>query len=420
MNRKLAPISHLPEHFDSGLPLIAEPYMDINSKDEIFKLDIIVPSKGYGLYTNKFTALYASSLLFSGTARKTSEQIAEEIDVNGTYIFKNCDYYNFGLTIYGQRDKFPAILERIRSYIEECIFPETELDIFKSRKLSELEINLQKTSFRAGRAINSMVLGDAHPYSQRSDRELIESVNSQDLSKYRDELLSEVILIYTGNNSSEIKGICEAFGFKTMEKLPETIVDAKTDSSSISEDFIHIESSTQNSIRMGKIIPGRRHEDHFKIALFNLIYGGYFGSRLMKNIREDKGLTYGIHSSVTGFRDYSYFRINSDCNSELSDLVLEETLKELKTLQTELVAEDELETARNYYTGALLRNFDGPFNLSDRLKSSLELGTYQPGTYYAESFSKIQNVSASDILEVANNYFDIQTLKHCIAGKKGA
>jgi predicted Zn-dependent peptidase len=172
----------------------------------------------------------------------------------------------------------------------------------------------------------------------------------------------------------------------------------------------------QNSLRFGKQLPGRNHTDYYALTLFNLVLGGFFGSRLMKNIREDKGLTYGIHSAITPFKTYSIFKISSECNNSLTDVVKTEILNEIKILQTELIGEDELNIAKNYFKGALLRNFDGAFNIADRFKASIESGASK--TYYEDLFKQIDAIPAELIRTIANNYFEIESLNYCVAGEK--
>lgn len=166
---------------------------------------------------------------------------------------------------------------------------------------------------------------------------------------------------------------------------------------------------------MGKKLPSKKDPDFFKISLVNLILGGYFGSRLMKNIREEKGLTYGIHSSITPFKTYSIFKISSECNNKLTEQVKTEIISEMNILRTELVEIEELTVAKNYLLGAISRNFDGAFNISDRFKTFLEIDNDYD--YYTKYFKAITDISAEDIRKCANNYFDPNSLKYCVAGE---
>ena len=133
----------------------------------------------------------------------------------------------------------------------------------------------------------------------------------------------------------------------------------------------------------------------------------------MANIREEKGLTYGIHSSITPFKTYSVFKISSECNNTLTETVKLEIEKEIQVLQNELISEEELRTAKNYLLGSLMRNFDGAFNISERYKSFLELES--ESDFYDRYISAVNTITAEDLKECANNYFTINSFKYCVA-----
>ncbi|MCC6817343.1 MAG: insulinase family protein [Bacteroidia bacterium] len=414
MNRQQAPELISIKNIHTGFPHSVNNLYRINSEEGVFKLEIVFPNAGYGLADNKFHALYGMDLLLSGTSKHNASQISESLDLLGSYVFKNSDYYNASITIYGLNEHLSECLNIVKNSMENCIYPKNELDTYKNVKISELNINLNKTSFLANRAINELLFGSNHPYSIKSNPELIQSIQSEDLLKFKNTYLNEPYFIFTGPRSTDIESILNTNGYKLGLYSNEHRVEAFPNGIEFSQ-VIEKKGSTQNSIRLGKILPARTDSDYFKISLFNLILGGYFGSRLMKNIREEKGLTYGIHSSISPFKGYSIFKISSECNSNLTEIVKEEIGKEIEKLQTELISDEELTVARNYLLGNMLRNFDGAFNISERFKSYLELDT-EPN-YYENYFDSINKITASEVLEIANNYFDIKTLKYCISGE---
>ena len=416
MNRQIAPNIKTIQSIKTGFPHSPGRLYFIPSEEGVFKLDIVFPKSGYGVTGNKFIASYAIDLLLSGTKSKTSSEIATEIDFHGGFVFKNSDYYTSSLTIYGMNEKFITLLNLVKEYYQNCIYSLDELNVFKDRKISELNINLNKTSFLANRGINQLILGDNHPYSKPVDHEIIRSIESSQLIEFKEKYLTEPYFIYTGSASVEVEKSILNLGFELKdavigdyeETLPLEMLEI--------EKKINKQDSTQSSIRLGKILPSREHKDYFKISMCNLILGGYFGSRLMKNIREEKGLTYGIHSSVTPFKNFSLFKISSECNSDLSETVRQEIYNEIKVLQTEPVGEEELTTAKNYLSGHLMRNFDGAFNISDRFKGVMELDTKEPDLYYKNYFETINKITSEEIRETANNYLNVNTLKYCISG----
>jgi zinc protease len=416
MNRQIAPEIKNINNLKTGFPVVEKNLLRIPSEEGVFKLDIVFPNSGFGMFHDKFVALYAMDLILSGTSEKSADEIAESIDLLGGYVFKSCDYYQSSISIYGLEEQLEKLIKTVKESYEKCIYLESELSHHKTRKISDLNINLNKTSYLAGRGLNERLFGKNHPFSKAIDETKIHSINRAQLEAFKTEKLLNPYFIYTGSSTSKIASVLNNLGYET-EKSIDLDTEDNQNFEGTGESFILKEGSTQNSLRLGKFLPSRQDSDYFKISMFNLILGGYFGSRLMKNIREEKGLTYGIHSSITPFKTFSVFKISSECNSNLTPLVKEEIIKEIEILQRELVSEEELNTAKNYMLGNMLRNFDGAFNISDRLKSSLELGTKEPDTYFQSYFKAIHEIEADEIKTIANNYFKIETLKECIAGE---
>lgn len=415
MNRSTAPAIHTISKIHTGFTKPEGNIYKIASEEGVFKLEIIYANAGFGLVNDKFAALFGMDLLLNGTKKQSATEISESLDALGAYVFKGCDYYNSFVTVYGLTEDIENILNIVSKAIEECSYPKLELDIYKSRKISELNINLNKTSFLANRSINVQIFGENHPFSTISDEALINSYDSEKLLNFKASYLNNPYFIFTGSSGHNIKETLIKTGFQYSDKLPIGQQQEPLPGNGSATELIKKSGSTQNSIRLGKILPGRLEKDYFKIALFNLVLGGYFGSRLMKNIREEKGLTYGIHSSITPFKTYSIFKISSECNNNLTDTVKKEIDKEIIKLQEEIIPSEELETAKNYLLGSLLRNFDGAFNISERYKSFLELES--PSDFYDKYILAINMITAEDLKACANNYFDIKTFKYCVAGE---
>lgn len=414
INRTIAPEIKNISHINTSYPTSDTNVYRINSDEEVFKLEIVFPKAGYSLLDDKHSGIYAMDLLFSGTKEKDAQAIADEIDILGGYIFKGCDYYTASITIFGISDNIRSLIKIAKYCLENCTYPLNEVNILKNKKKSELNINLNKTNYLANKRINQMIFGKNHPYSVSITEQIIEDLNSDDFLKYVKTKLVDPYFIFTGSKSTKVEDILEEYGFnicpfKTEESPEEQAIEEQGD------EFIIKSGSTQNSIRMGKKLPSKKDKDFFKISLVNLILGGYFGSRLMKNIREEKGLTYGIHSSITPFKSYSIFKISSECNNKLTEQVKNEIISEINILRTELVGLEELTVAKNYLLGAISRNFDGAFNISDRFKTFLEIDNDYD--YYTKYFKAITDINAEDIKACANNYFEPNSLKYCVAGE---
>jgi predicted Zn-dependent peptidase len=169
------------------------------------------------------------------------------------------------------------------------------------------------------------------------------------------------------------------------------------------------------SIRLGKILFNRSNPDYPAMQVVNTVLGGYFGSRLMRNIREDKGYTYGIGSAISSLQQTGYFIIASEVNSKFSQETIQEIKKEIEILQKTLIPEEELKKVKSYMLGQLIRSVDGPFSLSDTY-----LNIWLQGldlSYYKKYIKTVKAISTKDIQYLSKKYLEIDSLIEIIAGK---
>jgi predicted Zn-dependent peptidase len=180
--------------------------------------------------------------------------------------------------------------------------------------------------------------------------------------------------------------------------------------------YLEKENSVQSAIRIGKKLFNRNNPDFREMQLLNLILGGYFGSRLMKNIREEKGLTYGIYSAIESYPNDACWYIDTEINNDLCELGVEEIYKEVKLIRTVKICEDELRTAKNYLLGSFLRSIDGPFSLADRFKILKDYNLNY--SYFYEYIEIIKKSTADNLIILANKYLNEETFTKVIVGAK--
>jgi predicted Zn-dependent peptidase len=193
----------------------------------------------------------------------------------------------------------------------------------------------------------------------------------------------------------------------------------KTHTIQRSEDWFHYfekEDALQSAIRIGKPLFNRSHKDFTEMMVVNTILGGYFGSRLMNNIREDKGYTYGIGSAIASFNHSGYFFITSEVGADVTQNTLDEVNKEINILRDELVGQEELQLVRNYMIGSFMRSIDGPFALSDKYRILLDYN--MNFDYYKNFIETVKTIEAERIMELAQIHFDPKSMYTIVAGKK--
>ncbi|MDZ4668661.1 MAG: pitrilysin family protein [bacterium] len=384
---------------------------------EVIRLDLIFNAgliKQISLAQSAFTA----SMLSEGTSHKSAKDLAEALDYYGSYFQTRNNADDAVATLYCLEKHLSKCLPLFIEALTDSIFPEKELQIQKKNSIQKLMVNEKKNSYLCKKSYYANMYGKEHPYSSFSTKESIEAVNRESLQSFYSSnyILGLKYLMISGKYKDEIiNQIIEEMRSTPFQLDSSENLDIQGKSNQ-GKHFIEKNDSVQSAIRIGKQSISRSHPEFRKLQFLNLIFGGYFGSRLMKNIREDKGLTYGIYSVIEPNLIGSSWYIDSDINTKNRSLGLEEIYKEMAKIREELIPEAEIETARNYYLGSFLRSLDGPFSLADRLKILIDYKL--PNTYYPEFVEILNSLGAKELQELAQKYFSEQNIVEVIVGKK--
>ncbi|MBS1503743.1 MAG: insulinase family protein, partial [Bacteroidetes bacterium] len=166
---------------------------------------------------------------------------------------------------------------------------------------------------------------------------------------------------------------------------------------------------------MGLPMITRVHPDFPALQVLNTVLGGYFGSRLMANIREDKGYTYGIGSGLSSLKQGGAMFIASEVGADVCRDAVSEIEKEISILKTELIPDDELALVRNYMMGSLLGSLENVFSHADKFKNIYFSGLNYD--YYDRYTEVVKTVTAGELLQLANKYLDLDKFYRVIVGK---
>ncbi len=364
-------------------------------------------------------SLLTSKMITEGTSKHSSAQISEYFDKFGSFTESGQGLDRANFIVYGLKKHLPSLLPMVQELLQDSVFPEKELDSLKNIQLNSLQVNSEKTSFIANKTFRKTIFGNVHPYGNSLDETAIEGINQEVLLNfYSNYWQGKPFKIYLSGSISDVEiDLMEQFfgGLKIGQSIgKEPFID--TFSTRGETLLIEKEGAIQSSIRMGKQLMTRKHPDYFPMLLLNEILGGYFGSRLMKNIREEKGLTYGISSNLALFTQAGYFVIGTDVKREFTQQTIDEIHKEIKILQTELVSENELETVKNYMVGSFAGSLNTPFDIADRYK--VIFSENLPLDFYKNYIPNIQQISAIQLLETANKYLALDSLTEIVVGGK--
>ena len=374
-------------------------------EQELLQLEIVFYA-GNSYEKNKGVALATNFMLKNGTSNKSAFQINEHFEYYGAYCNRSCYNETAVLSLHTLSKHLNVLLPVMREMITEASFPESELDIFKQNSQQKLQVNLKKCDFVANRLIDAYLFGEDHPYGKYLSAENYQSLTTDQLKEHFQQYYvngSAVIFVAGKLPADLFEQLNQQFGdlaiTKNGQSLPtQKLIPAVQKKQHISND----PNGVQAAIRIARPFPNRHHPDFMNVMVLNTLFGGFFGSRLMSNIREDKGYTYGIHSYVQNHIQESAWMISTEAGKDVSEATVKEVYNEMAMLRNTLIDEEELLLVRNYMIGSILGDLDGPFQIIGRWKNIILNDLDEQ--YFYDSIKVIKTISAEDIKVLAEKY----------------
>lgn len=403
-------IEPLIHQLDNGIPVYE---INLGTQD-VLKLEIIFVA-GRWKELSPLAARATGSLLKEGTPHKTSAQIAEEIDFYGASISTASGLDTAGLTLYCMTRHLEKLLPIVQQILTEPIFPQKELDTFIERRIQQLLIEAKKVDVVAYRELTAALYGNEHPYGYNSTPELYRALEREQLITHFNNFYhaKNCQIILAGRTAANSVELVNRFlgTIKTGESIDKQSVIVPCNEKRL---CFNVPDTLQTGIRIGKRWVSRKHPDYAGLNVLNTILGGYFGSRLMRNIREDKGYTYGIFATVDVMLNDTYFYIGTEVSSDLTEATLTEIYKELRMLREKPVEKEELERLRNYMLGILLSTLDGPFNVAQVTRALILEGLDK--TFFDTIVNTIKHIQPDELQALAQRYLKAEDMHEVIVG----
>jgi zinc protease len=371
---------------------------------EICKIEWIFET-GTSNQSKSLQANFAINLLLEGTPQHNSKQFAQKLDELGAYFGVECgkDYSSF--TLHVLDSNLEQALDLIYPIIIEPLLIQEEFDNLLTESKQEFEHNLHNIGFIARQKLRRQ-LYTGHVYGKLASSESFDEITLSDITTYAaTNILQKVYKLYLSGKVNDnvlqlLKSKVEAGG--KLEIIPTVSFNQMTSQSGLT--VLNHESAKQDAVRLGINIPNQDHPDFLVLNLINTVLGGYFGARLMQNIREEKGWTYGINSSIVPGKQVCSLMIGTDVLQNKGQDCIDEIKKEIKLIQNEAISDQELFKVSAYIKGNLLRSFDGVFQQMDRYQSTHLFGLTTQ--HYLDYMNLLNTISAKDIQEVANKHLN--------------
>ena len=343
-------------------------------------------------------------LIKNGTSTKNAFQINEHFEYYGAYLNRNCHNETATVTLHCLSKHLEPLLPVVGELLSDAVFPEEEIAIYKQNMKQRLNVNLKKCDFVANRLIDAYLYGEGHPYGKYTRHEDFDAVTRAQLQSFYQQYYrtGKLVVFIAGKLPKDTAALLNRhFGGLNTQKQSVPLIPAKP-AAEKKYRVVNDPNGVQGAIRIGRHFPNRHHPDFLKAQVLNNVLGGFFGSRLMSNIREDKGYTYGIYSFLENHLQESAWIISTEAGRDVCEAAVTEVYREMEKLRLEPVGEEELLLVRNYMMGIILGDLDGPFHIINRWKNII-LNNLDKDYFYNQ-IEVIKTVSAKELQELANKY----------------
>lgn len=392
----------------------------INAEEqEVIRIDLVFKA-GRWYQEQKLQALFTNRMMKEGTKSLSSIDISSKLDYYGAYLETSTSIEHSFITVYSLTKHFDKAISVLESIIKESVFPEKELDTILTNNINQFKINSTNVNFISYRNFFNSIYGNNHPMGIKTLEEDYTQLTSDLLTTYyKSKYHSANCAIFLSGKvtEKEIATVESHFGNEWGD-CSNSVYDRQYEivSSADKKLFIEKEDALQSSIRLGQLTINSNSEDFLKLKVVVTLLGGYFGSRLMSNIREEKGYTYGISASLMDNIDSGLFTISTETDNRYVEEIIKEVYKEIDVLQATKVSEEELAKVKSYMLGEFCRGYESAFSIAD---AHILLYTNKlDKDYYQKGIEAINTITTDEINLLANKYLSKESMKECIVGKK--
>lgn len=403
--------------FPNGVSLACFPDKD----SEVVRLEFIFANAGSNNQKKYFTAAAAANLLTEGSGNMSAAMMADKLDYYAAYVEKSTDRESTSVAFYFLKKYSAQIMPLVELIIKQPLYAEKEFDIYKNKQRQSVELNSRKTNMIAYKKFYELLFPAENPLSGFGKASDFDLLSRDDVREFYDEFYSskECEISLAGNFSDEfLKTLEQNFGSNdwgkgkvhSMQEEPVTALPQ------VETAFVHKDKAVQASLRAGNVCISHKDKDFMPFKVLVALFGGYFGSRLMTNIREEKGYTYSIGSYVTTYRNCAVLSTLADVKAEKAKETFKEIDKEIEKLQNERVEEKELCVLKNYLLGECLRGLDGVFDMAEKF-SVLRRSGYSL-SYFDDMQKAIVETRPEDIRELAQKYLRAEKMSRVLVCDK--
>lgn len=427
-------INNLPQLLDVDIQLSCKPddvfsfannvklHCFEDKDSEIIRLEFLFTNAGSVNQEKFFSSAASANLITEGCGELSAIEVADKLDFYAAYVERVSERDSTSLVFYFLKKYQQNLLPLIEKIIKQANYNEKEFEVYISKQKQNFEINAQKTSMIAYKEFYRTIFPENHPLSKFGEREDFDKLSPSDVRAFYCDFYSssQSEIILSGNyDKAFVRELERFFGSETWgrekenKELKNYFFEKKCGSKGL-EKTINKKGAAQASVRVGCVSLEHNHKDFLPFSVVVCLLGGYFGSRLMMNIREDKGYTYGISANLSSYRYATVLSIASDVKADKAQATIDEIEKEITILQNDLVSLSELSQVKNYLIGECIRNLDGAFDKSDKYSFLMKLNHQYD--YYKNFIDTIKSISPNEIRDLSQKYLDLNLISKIKVG----
>ncbi len=398
---------------DNGIPLTI---LD-NGEQDVNRLTIVWDG-GLAETSQSAIATITTNMLREGTQCHSGAEIAETIDFNGSWLKSSVQSHHTSLVLHSLNSRTANVLPTLAEIIDKPSFPEKEFTVLREKTARSLELECEKVEHYSTQNIRKMLMGENHPLLQNSTPDDIRNITINDLIEFHKRVFtpSTCGIYLAGRITPAIEDVVNnCFGTATIQSegchlniIPFT---PSTDTRQI---ITKRDGALQSAVRFAIPTIDRSHPDYIPLRIATIALGGYFGSRLMMNIREDKGYTYGINAALLGYREGGLMTIATQCDNRYVTPLITEVKHEISRLASEKFPEDELQRLKHFVMTQLASILDSPFSMMDYYENMRYTPT--PADYFAQQIHAVNSLTSAEITRLVSEHLSLDNLYIAITG----
>ena len=397
----------------NGVPL----YQLDGADKGVVRFDLLFKG-GYAVQDKPLLAMFTNRMLREGAGELTAAEISHRLDYYGAWIdmysSQNCNH----ITLFTMSKHFVPLLEVLEDMVKRPLFPQDNIDTIKNNNKSHFAINSRKVDIVSQRYFENSLWGSDHPLGHVVEEGDYDAITRNDILGYYGNYYGSrnCSMFISGTVNDEIvAALTRCFGNESWGCSTECATAQVALPSPITgRRGIPVPGTMQSAVKIGFMAMDAAHPDFCKFRFLSVLLGGYFGSRLMSNVREENGYTYHIAAELDAYGHRNAFMISSEAATEYVEPMIKEVYAELERLVNEPVDEEEIELVRNYIMGELCREYEG-----QSAKTEVFVNAWLSGVDFASVnryIDEIKNVTPAQLQSLAREYFKKENMIEIIAG----